>query len=107
MITRNETVQAVMCNPGVNRKVLSYSADVMLCELFFEKGAQGNLHSHTHQQISYVASGVFEYIINGKKELIRTGDSVYIPANAEHGTVCIEAGKLIDVFCPMRGDFLS
>lgn len=30
-----------------------------------------------------------------------------MPPNAVHGTVCLEAGKLVDVFAPMREDFLK
>ena len=29
-----------------------------------------------------------------------------MPSGVEHGTVCLEAGKLVDVFSPKREDFL-
>ena len=36
-----------------------------------------------------------------------TGDSFYVHPNLEHGAVCRSAGVLIDVFSPMREDFLG
>ena len=37
MFTYNDMITATACEPGVSRKVLSYSPDVMMCELHFQK----------------------------------------------------------------------
>ncbi len=63
-------------------------------------------HSHPHRQSTYVASGVFEFTINGDIKIIKEGDGVFIPPNVVHGTKCIEAGVLIDAFSPVREDFI-
>ena len=52
-------------------------------------------------------SGMFEVQINGEKKALRAGDAFYIPPNVMHGAVCLEAGVLIDVFSPMREDFIK
>jgi len=44
--------------------------------------------------------------MNQSREIIRKGDGYYVPPHAVHGCVCIEDGTLIDVFSPMREDFL-
>ena len=49
----------------------------------------------------------FEFAVAGQKQVIRAGDSLYVPAGAEHGTRCLEAGRLLDVFTPQREDFLK
>ena len=49
---------------GFTCRVLAYSDDAMVVENTFEKGAIGSLHHHPHTQITYVASGVFEFEIN-------------------------------------------
>jgi quercetin dioxygenase-like cupin family protein len=64
------------------------------------------VHSHTHQQITYVAEGSFEFTIDLETEVVGAGDSLYIPANAVHGVKALEAGILVDVFTPMRKDFV-
>ena len=91
------------CEPGVVRRVLSWSDEMMMCEISFEKGAKGNFHHHPHEQM---AEGSFSFTIDGETKTVNKGDSVYMPPNAEHGVTCLEAGKLVDVFHPKREDFL-
>jgi quercetin dioxygenase-like cupin family protein len=93
--------------PGMKRKIMAYDDRVMLVKVAFEKGGIGSLHSHPHTQISHVESGVFEVEISGEKKLLSAGDAFYVPPHAVHGAVCMEAGVLIDIFSPMREDFLQ
>ena len=91
---------------GVLRRVLAYSKDLMCVENTFEKGAVGALHHHPHTQITYVVSGVFEFEIDGVKKTVRAGDTMLKTDSVEHGCVCLEAGILLDIFNPMREDFV-
>jgi quercetin dioxygenase-like cupin family protein len=91
---------------GVKRKIMSYDANVMMVKVAFETGGVGAPHSHMHTQMSYVASGVFSIMIADETRTIKKGDAFYIPPNVWHGAVCLEAGELVDVFTPMREDFV-
>lgn len=93
--------------PGIKRKIMSYDERLMVVKVFFEKGAVGVLHQHYHTQISHVESGMFEVEIGGEKKVLKSGDAFYIPPNVLHGAVCLEPGILIDVFSPMREDFIG
>lgn len=92
---------------GVSRKFMGYDNQIMMVQVKFEKGAEGTPHSHFHTQTTYVAAGKFEFTIDGEKQVVKTGDAVYIEPNLVHGAVCLEDGMLIDVFSPVREDFLS
>ena len=107
MFVYNNDVTATDCEPGVTRKILSYSEDLMMCEITFQKGARGNVHAHEHLQITYIAKGSFEFTIDGETKVVKQGDSVYMPSNAVHGVLALEDGILVDVFNPMRKDFLK
>lgn len=107
MFTFNKDIVATDCEPGVTRKILSYSDDLMMCEITFEKGAKGYFHSHKHLQITYIAKGSFEFTIDGETKVVKQGDSVYMPSDAVHGVIALEEGILVDVFNPMREDFLK
>ncbi len=98
---------AVETDTGITRKVLAWSEELMMCEIAFEAGAAGKVHSHPHLQVTYVAEGTFAFTVDGETKTIHQGDSVYMPADAVHGVVALTAGKLIDVFNPKRDDFLS
>ena len=94
-------------DPGVKRKIMAYNDDLMMVKVRFDKGGVGSPHHHSHSQISHVESGQFEIEINGSKKILRTGDAFYVPPNVMHGALCLEAGTLIDVFSPMREDFIE
>lgn len=93
--------------PGMKRKIMAYDESLMVVRVEFEKGGVGVLHSHRHTQISHVESGSFEVEISGEKKVLRKGDVFYVPPHAVHGAVCLEAGVLIDIFSPMREDFIN
>ncbi|HQR93590.1 MAG: cupin [Sphingobacteriia bacterium 39-39-8] len=94
-------------DPGVNRKIMAYDDQLMLVKVFFDQGGVGSLHSHPHSQITHIESGVFEVEIDAVKKVLKTGDAFYIPPYVMHGAVCLEKGVLIDVFSPMREDFIK
>lgn len=103
----NNEIEGREVDPGVTRKVLAHSENLMVCELHFKKGAVGNLHSHPHEQATYIVSGAFEFNIDGNKQVLRAGDTTYKQPNVVHGAVCLEEGALIDIFTPERKDFLK
>jgi quercetin dioxygenase-like cupin family protein len=103
----NREIPWQQMDPGVKRKIMSYDERLMMVKVEFEKGGVGSLHRHPHTQITHVESGIFEVEISGEKKVLSAGDAFYIPPNVIHGAVCLEAGVLIDVFSPMREDFVG
>ncbi len=91
---------------GITRRVLAYNDGLMCVENTFEKGAVGALHSHPHTQITYVVSGEFSFTIAGETRTVRAGDTLLKEDGVEHGCTCLKAGVLLDIFNPMREDFI-
>lgn len=91
---------------GIERQLLGYNGQLMMAKITFRKGAVGTLHNHPHVQASYVASGRFKVLINGKDKILNQGDGFFVTAGIPHGCECLEEGMLIDVFAPLREDFL-
>lgn len=107
MFTENKNIAARDLGGGVTRKVLSYSQNLMACELRMEKGAVGALHSHPHEQIGYIISGKLIYQEEGQEDkVLETGDTYYVAPNVVHGVQILEDTKLLDIFTPMREDFV-
>jgi quercetin dioxygenase-like cupin family protein len=107
MFVKNEDVALEQVEPGIQRQILGYDSELMMVRVVFEKGAVGALHNHPHRQVSYVEYGSFEITINGEKSILSKGDSFMVPPDSDHGAVALEAGCLIDVFNPVRNDFLE
>ncbi|MBO6039601.1 MAG: cupin domain-containing protein [Oscillospiraceae bacterium] len=107
MVTENKNIPAADLGGGVTRKVLSYSPKLMAVELHFEKGAVGAPHSHPHEQIGYVISGRLVYHEEGcEDKILGGGDTYYVAPNAVHGVDILEDTMLLDIFTPMREDFV-
>ncbi|MBR5448464.1 MAG: cupin domain-containing protein [Clostridia bacterium] len=107
MFVKNSDIPLTELGGGVSRKVLAYNDAEMAVEVRFEAGAVGAVHSHPHVQISYVLHGRFEANIGGEVRIIEKGDTYITEPNVPHGVVCLEAGALLDVFTPMRADFVN
>ncbi|WP_070968846.1 cupin domain-containing protein [Vibrio sonorensis] len=92
---------------GIKRKVLAHDSNLMSVEVHFDAGSIGALHSHPHEQLTYVLSGKFEFVIGDEKRIVCAGDTMYKRPNIEHGCKCLEEGVLLDIFTPRRNDFLT
>ncbi|MBW7995192.1 MAG: cupin domain-containing protein [Candidatus Glassbacteria bacterium] len=78
----------------------------MAVEFSFEAGAEGKPHSHPHEQVGVFLRGKFEVTIGQDKKTALPGDSYYVAPNVVHGVKCLQAGAILDVFTPVREDFL-
>lgn len=92
---------------GIRRQFLGFNDQIMAVRVWFDKGAVGDVHTHYHSQVSYVESGEFDVSVNGEIKTLKSGDSFYVVPHAPHGAVCKREGVLIDMFAPMREDFLG
>jgi len=106
MIVKGEDAAPITVGEGVKRKILSRGGALMAVEVSFKKGAAGELHSHPHEQVSYIVSGTFEVEIDRDRKAVCTGDSYYVPPNVLHGVVALEDSVILDIFTPQREDFL-
>ena len=72
----------------------------------YKRGDIVPFHSHPNEQNGYVISGKYRIRFDNYDEVIQVGDSYSIPADSEHSVEVIEAGEIIDVFTPLRDDYL-
>jgi len=71
MFIYNKNIELENLDEGVSRKTLAYSDNVMSVEVYFEANAVGPLHSHPHEQITYVLSSEFEFTIGSKTNTVK------------------------------------
>lgn len=102
----NEEIDFQPAGEGVRRKILAYGDEIMCVENHFETGSAGALHSHPHTQVTYVVEGIFEFTVGEETQIVQKGDSMLKQDGVEHGCVCREKGILLDIFTPMRKDFI-
>jgi len=91
---------------GINFEVLAVGKETMLTKMLFKESDFAPFHKHPNEQNGYVISGRYKLLFDNKEYIITKGDSYSIPANMEHSVEIIEAGEIIDVFTPVRQDYL-
>ncbi|MCP4745975.1 MAG: cupin domain-containing protein [Desulfobacteraceae bacterium] len=79
---------------------------MMLTQFTIQKNSAVPMHSHPHEQIGYLASGRLELTVEKKAFIANAGDSWCIPADAEHSAIGIETCVVIEVFSPVRKEYL-
>jgi quercetin dioxygenase-like cupin family protein len=107
MVVMNNSIVPENVGEGVERKILASAGRLMTVEVIFKKDAVGALHSHPHEQISYIVRGKFEFEIDGRKHILNAGDSYYVGPDKIHGIKALEDSVILDVFTPQREDFLK
>lgn len=105
-VVKNADVPWTALGGGLKRRVLAYTKDGMAVEVAFEVGGVGAPHSHPHAQCTYIKSGAFVFTGSGIAHEVGAGDTLAFERNEPHSCVCTAAGTLIDVFSPMRDDFI-
>ena len=64
-------------------------------------------HSHANEQISIVLSGVLLFRIDGRETVVKAGEVMQIPGNVAHGVDVLEDSLVVDVFSPVRQDWID
>ncbi|MBI9085209.1 MAG: cupin domain-containing protein [Desulfobacterales bacterium] len=91
---------------GIRQKTLVYGDKTLLCEFRLDKGARLPRHSHPHEQSGYLVSGALRLAIGDDLFEVGPGDSWTIPGDVEHGADVIEDAVAVEVFSPVREDYL-
>ena len=92
---------------GIERQMI-WGDRVMVCRLRFVPHTVTAVHSHPHEQITLVQQGRVDFFVEGQRRTASAGDVLVFPSNIQHGaTILDEEVVLIDIFSPLREDFLK
>ena len=90
----------------ISRKVIT-GEKVMAGHIWLKKGCVVPQHQHEAEQHSMVFSGALKFIINGQSIVVGPGQMLVIPSWVPHEAVAVEATYEMDVFSPIRYDWLE
>jgi quercetin dioxygenase-like cupin family protein len=92
--------------PGIRQKTLVWGEQTLMTEFLLEKGSRLPLHSHPHEQTGYLVEGHITLTIGGEARDVFPGDSWNIPGNVGHCAEVHRDSKAIEVFSPVRTEYL-
>jgi quercetin dioxygenase-like cupin family protein len=91
---------------GIERKTLVFGEKSLMTEFRLEKGKMLPVHRHPYEQTGYLVSGHLVLIIDGQRYEMTPGDSWSILGGMEHGAEVKENSIAVEVFSPVREDYL-
>ena len=93
--------------PGIKMKTLVYGEKTLFTEFRMERNSKLPRHAHVHEQTGYLVKGRVKLTIGHETFEANPGDSWCIPGNVEHGAEILEESIAIEVFSPVREEYLS
>ena len=101
-----DTVRTEVMNAKIWRKVIS-GERAMVAQVFIAKGAVVPTHQHESEQLTYIMEGSLEFDLEGRRVVVRKGEVLHIPSNVPHRAVALEDTLDLDIFSPIRVDWLT
>jgi quercetin dioxygenase-like cupin family protein len=92
--------------PGIRRKTQVFGANTLLTEFRMDEGSSLPRHAHPHEQTGYLVSGRIRLLIGDEAFDATPGASWSIGGGVEHGAEVLEDAVAIEVFAPLREDYL-
>lgn len=92
--------------PDISRKIVT-GVNEMIAHLYLKKDALVPEHSHISEQISYIVEGALKFWVAGEELVLRAGQVLVIPPNVPHKALALEDTLDIDIFSPIRQDWLD
>jgi quercetin dioxygenase-like cupin family protein len=106
MFCKKETGKYRQLLDGVHLKTLAHGEKTLMGKFKLTKGARIPDHHHSHEQTGTIISGKLRFIIGDEVFGAETGDSWSIPGGIQHSVEVLENSVVIEVFSPVREDYL-
>jgi len=90
----------------ISRKVIS-GDKAMVAQVFLKKDAVVPEHHHESEQITYILEGALKFYLEGREVIVAKGEVLHIPSNVPHRAVAFEDTLDLDIFSPIRKDWLT
>jgi quercetin dioxygenase-like cupin family protein len=87
-------------------KTLCFGERTLMTEFLLEGGSTLPRHGHRYEQTGYLVEGHIRLTIGDEEHDVSAGDSWCIPTGVEHGARILEDSIAIEVFSPVREDYL-
>ena len=91
--------------PGFKGKFI-HSNNVTVAYWSITEGSMLPEHDHLHEQIANVIKGELELSIDGEIKTLKAGEVAVIPSKAKHHGKAITDCYVIDIFNPVREDYI-
>jgi quercetin dioxygenase-like cupin family protein len=79
----------------------------MLAQIYLKRGALVPMHAHDSEQMTYILQGALRVVVDGEEITVREGEVLHIPSRVPHQAEALEDTFELDVFSPVRPDWIG
>jgi quercetin dioxygenase-like cupin family protein len=90
----------------ISQKIVAGDRE-MLAQIYLKRGALVPMHSHESEQMTYILQGALKVMVGGEEVTVREGEVLHIPSGVRHQAEALEDTFELDVFSPVREDWLK
>ena len=76
-------------------------------QIYLKRGALVPMHKHESEQMTYLLQGALKFLIDGEEITVREGEVLHIPSWVPHQAEAIDDTFEMDIFSPIRHDWLD
>jgi len=106
MFRKKDTGDSRQLLEGVDLTTLVHGEKTLMGQFKIAKGSAVPMHSHPHEQTGIMISGKLRFNVDGEISDVETGDSWCLSGGVEHSAEALEDSVIIEVFSPVREDYL-
>ena len=89
-----------------SRKIVTGERE-MLAQVYLKRGCLVPMHAHESEQMTYILQGALRFLVGGEEITVREGEVIHIPSSVAHQAEALEDTFELDVFSPIRQDWLG
>jgi len=101
-----EEMDKEIMTDGIARRFIA-GEKAMVAQLYFAKGAIVPLHHHEAEQLTYILEGALKFALEGREVVVHRGEVLHIPSNVPHSAEAMEDTLDLDIFSPLRMDWIN
>jgi quercetin dioxygenase-like cupin family protein len=90
----------------ISRKFVSGDRE-MLAQIYLKRGAVVPMHAHESEQMTYILQGALRVVVDGEEIIVREGEVLHIPSRLPHQSEALEDTLELDVFSPIRAEWID
>ena len=90
----------------ISQKIVAGERE-MLAQIYLKRGALVPMHAHDSEQMTYILQGSLRFHVADEEIIVREGEVLHIPSGTPHQAEALEDTFELDVFSPIRRDWLS
>ena len=106
MFRKKGTADKKQLVEGVQLSTLAHGEKTLMGQFNIAQGSAIPPHSHPHEQTGFIVSGKLRLTVEDEVFEAQAGDSWCLPGGVEHAAEALEDAVVIEVFSPVREDYL-